>query len=37
MAGTRLRLEIDQVPLWRNGHIGVKQLMDDFAGGHIPG
>jgi predicted AAA+ superfamily ATPase len=31
MAGTRLRLEIDQIPLWRNGHVGVKQLIDDFA------
>lgn len=31
MAGTRLRLEIDQVPLWRANHVGVKQLVDDFA------
>lgn len=31
MAGTRLRLEIDQVPLWRGDHVGVKQLVDDFA------
>jgi hypothetical protein len=31
MAGTRLRLEIDQIPLWRNGHVGVKQLIEDFA------
>jgi hypothetical protein len=31
MAGTRLRLEIDQFPLWRGNHVGVKQLVDDFA------
>jgi hypothetical protein len=31
MAGTVLRFEIDQVPLWRGNHIGVKQLVDDFA------
>jgi hypothetical protein len=31
MAGSVLRFEIDQVPLWRGNHVGVKQLMDDFA------
>src|SRR5208282_1330969 len=33
MAGTRLHLEIDQIPLWRapGNHVGVKQLVDDFA------
>jgi hypothetical protein len=31
MAGTRLHLEITQVPLWRGNHVGVKQLVDDFA------
>jgi hypothetical protein len=33
MAGTRLHLEIEQVPLWRapGNHVGVKQLVDDFA------
>jgi hypothetical protein len=33
MAGTRLHLEIAQVPLWRapGNHVGVKQLADDFA------
>ena len=31
MAGTILRFEIDQVPLWRGHHVGVKQLADDFA------
>jgi len=31
MAGTILRFEIDQVPLWRGNFVGVKQLVDDFA------
>ncbi|RMH31880.1 MAG: ATP-binding protein [Planctomycetota bacterium] len=31
LGGTRLRLELDRVPLWRGDHVGVKQLMDDFA------
>jgi hypothetical protein len=33
MAGTRLHLEITQIPLWRSPgtHVGVKQLVDDFA------
>src|ERR1035438_8224112 len=31
MAGAVLRFEIDQVPLWRGNHVGVKQLVDDFA------
>ncbi len=31
MAGSILRFEIDQVPLWRGKHVGVKQLVDDFA------
>jgi hypothetical protein len=33
MAGTRLHLEITQIPLWRSpgNHVGVKQLVDDFA------
>ena len=31
MAGTILRFEIDQVPLWRGNHVAVKQLVDDFA------
>src|SRR5262249_28920998 len=25
-AGTRLRLELDRVPLWRGNHVGLKQL-----------
>jgi predicted AAA+ superfamily ATPase len=31
MAGTRLRMELDRVPLWRGDHVAVKQLVDDFA------
>lgn len=31
LGGTRLRLELDRVPLWRGDHVGVKQLVDDFA------
>ncbi len=31
LAATRLRLELDQVPLWRGDHVGIKQLVQDFA------
>jgi len=30
-AGTRLRLELDRVPLWRGDHVAIKQLAEDFA------
>ena len=30
-AGTRLRMELDQIPLWRGDHVAVKQLVEDFA------
>jgi len=30
-AGTRLRMELDRVPLWRGDHVAVKQLVEDFA------
>ena len=30
-AGTRLRMELDGVPLWRGDHVSVKQLVEDFA------
>jgi predicted AAA+ superfamily ATPase len=30
-AGTRLRMELDRVPLWRGNHVTVKQLVEDFA------
>jgi predicted AAA+ superfamily ATPase len=31
LAATRLRLELDNVPLWRGEHVPVKQLAEDFA------
>jgi predicted AAA+ superfamily ATPase len=31
LAGTRLRMELDQVPLWRGDHVEVRQLVEDFA------
>lgn len=31
MAGTRLRMELDRIPLWRGDHVSVRQLADDFA------
>lgn len=30
-APTRLRMELDRVPLWRGNHVEVKQLVEDFA------
>jgi predicted AAA+ superfamily ATPase len=30
-AGTRLRMELDRVPLWRGDHVSIKQLSEDFA------
>ena len=30
-AGTRLRMELDRVPLWRGDHVPVKQIVEDFA------
>lgn len=30
-ASTRLRMELDRVPLWRGEHVAVKQLVEDFA------
>ena len=31
LGGTRLRQELDRVPLWRGNHVGVKQLCEDVA------
>jgi hypothetical protein len=31
LAGTRLRMELDRVPLWRGDHVAIKQLTEDFA------
>ncbi len=30
-AGTRLRMDLDRVPLWRGDHVPVKQLVEDYA------
>lgn len=30
-APTRLRMELDRVPLWRGNHVAIKQLVEDFA------
>ncbi len=31
LAGTRLKMELDRVPLWRGDHVTIKQLTEDFA------
>ena len=31
LAGTRLRMEMDRIPLWRGGHVSIQQLAEDFA------
>jgi len=31
LAGTRLRMELDRVPLWRGDSVEIKQLAEDFA------
>jgi len=31
LAGTRLRMELDRVPLWRGDHVPIRQLVDDLA------
>lgn len=31
LGGTRLRLELDRVPLWRGNHVELRQLREDFA------
>ncbi len=30
-AATRLRMELDKIPLWRGDHVAVKTLVEDFA------
>jgi hypothetical protein len=30
-ASTRLKMELDRVPLWRGDHVEVRQLVEDFA------
>lgn len=31
MGGTRLRMELDKIPLWRGNSVSIEQLVDDFA------
>jgi hypothetical protein len=31
LGGTRLRMELDRIPLWRGDHVRIAQLADDFA------
>ncbi len=31
LGATRLKMELDKIPLWRGDHVGVKQLAEDFA------
>jgi predicted AAA+ superfamily ATPase len=31
MAGARLRLEVDRIPLWEGNHVGVRRLRELFA------
>jgi predicted AAA+ superfamily ATPase len=31
LGGTRLRMAMDEVPLWRGEHVAIKQLAQDFA------
>ena len=30
-SGTRLRMELDRVPLWSGDHVAIKQLVEHFA------
>jgi len=30
-AATRLRMELDKIPLWRGNHVAIKKLAEDFA------
>jgi predicted AAA+ superfamily ATPase len=30
-AGTRLRMDLDKIPLWRGSSVSVKQLAEDYA------
>lgn len=30
-AATRLKMELDRIPLWRGNHVSIKQLVQDFA------
>ena len=30
-AASRLRMDLDRVPLWRGNHVGIRQLAEDFG------
>jgi predicted AAA+ superfamily ATPase len=30
-SGVRLRMDLDRVPLWRGGHVSVRQLWSDYS------
>src|SRR5437879_5897682 len=30
-ASSRLRMEMDRVPLWRGNHVPIRQLVEDFG------
>ncbi len=31
LGASRLRMELDRVPLWRGDHVAIQQLIEDFA------
>ncbi len=31
LASSRLRMELDRVPLWRGDHVSIRQILEDFA------
>lgn len=31
LGANRLRMELDRIPLWRENHVLIRQLVDDFA------
>ena len=31
IAASRLRMEMDRVPLWRGNHVAIRQLVEDFG------
>jgi len=30
-AASRLRMDLDKIPLWRGDHVAIRQLVEDFA------
>jgi len=30
-SATRLKMELDKIPLWRGDHVSIRQLVEDFA------